>query len=59
MLYKNIYRSFYRTHQQIDNELTVIQRRFYKFLKKRRNNLRLELNLTNEQGLNDLKNASI
>ena len=58
MLYKNICQNFYRLHQQIDNESIIIRRRFYKFSKKRQNNLHFELNFTNKQNLNDLKNAS-
>ena len=54
---KIIHRNFYRTHQQIDNKSTITQQRFYKFSKKRQKNLRLELNFTNEQNLNDFKNA--
>ena len=57
MSYENICRNFYRTHQQIDNESTITRQYFYKFLKKRRNNLHFKLNLTNEQNLNDFKNA--
>ena len=59
MLYKNICRSFYQIYQQIDNESTIIQQRFYKFSKKRQNSLHFELNFTNKQNLNDFKNALI
>ena len=57
MSYKNIYRNFYRIHRQINNKLIITQRYFYKLSKKRRNNLHCELNFTNEQNLNNLKNA--
>ena len=59
MLYENICRSFYRIHRRINNESIITQQHSYKLSKKRRNNSHRELNLTNEQNLNNFKNALI
>ena len=59
MSYKNICQSFYRIHQQIDNESTITRRHSYKLSKKQRNNLHFESNFTSEQNLNDFKNVLI
>ena len=57
MSYENICRNLYRIHQRVNNESTITRQRFYKLSKKRRNNSHFELNFTNEQNLNDFKNA--